>query len=472
MRSEQSRVRQRNREATGSAADPHDLLFGDDPSDTGFGPGDFGHGDLDHGDFNGSDTIRRPGSQTRDDRMSYREGSVRGRHAQHAPAAQPGARETRVDRNRRSRQANRGRNRGLVAAIAVVIIALIGGVGWFAVRPIWNYFHPSNYSGMGTGSVQVVVHPGDSAQQIGQTLVTDGVVASVRAFTDAANSDASAMNIQPGSYTLHHHMSAQDALNLLLSPSSRVNSDVVIPEGATIIDVEKRLTAQRCTASSSPGTVCGLGLPRADVLAGLEHVGALGLPTDYTDNGRTPPSAEGFLYPATYPFDGKTTAGQALGQMASAFTEEVRKIDFTSRANALGVTPYQELIIASIAQAEAKYPADMAKVARVILNRLDQHRNLQIDATSAYAAKLKGLDPTKQIYADTAGPYNTYTHSGLPPTPIGNPGEAALNAAAHPAKGNWLYYVNGDAAGHLAFFHSENRFAKAVQVCRSHGWCP
>jgi UPF0755 protein len=324
---------------------------------------------------------------------------------------------------------------------------------------------------MGTGSVQVVVHPGDSAQQIGQTLATDGVVASVRAFTDAANNDAAAMNIQPGSYVLHKHMSAQNALNLLLSPSSRINSDVVIPEGATIMDVEQRLTAARCTATSDPGSTCGLGLSRASVLGALEHVGALGLPTDYTDAGKTPPSAEGFLYPATYPFDGKTSASQALGQMTSAFTEEVRKINFTSRAKALGVSPYQELIIASIAQAEAKYPADMGKVARVILNRLAQHRNLQIDATSAYAAKLKGLDPTKQIYATTAGPYNTYTHSGLPPTPIGNPGEAALNAAAHPAKGNWLYYVNGDAAGHLAFFHSESRFAKAVRTCRAHGWC-
>jgi UPF0755 protein len=157
--------------------------------------------------------------------------------------------------------------------------------------------------------------------------------------------------------------------------------------------------------------------------------------------------------------------------MTSAFTDEVRKIDFTSRAKALGFTPYQALIIASIAQGEAKYPADMAKVARVILNRLAAHRDLQIDAISAYAAKLKGLDPTKQIYATTKGPYNSYTNPGLPPTPIDNPGQAALNAAAHPAKGNWLYYVNGDAAGHLAFFSSESQWEKAVQRCRAHGWC-
>jgi UPF0755 protein len=446
-------VRQRNREAGRSTADPNDLLFGDDLSDEDF----HGLGEDEHAD----------GGY----RSSAHRGPAPGFYSEHPSAPQQVVRETRIERNRRTRQTRRRRNRGLLTVVTVVLIALIGGVAWFAVRPIWRYFHPSDYSGMGTGSVQVVVHPGDSAQQIGQTLATDGVVASVRAFTDAANNDADAMNIQPGSYVLHKHMSAQNALNLLLSPSSRVNSDVVIPEGATIMDIEQRLTAARCTATSDPGSTCGLGLSRDSVLAALEHVGALGLPTDYTDAGKTPPSAEGFLYPATYPFDGKTSASQALGQMTSAFTEEVRKINFTSRAKALGVTPYQELIIASIAQAEAKYPADMGKVARVILNRLAQHRNLQIDATSAYAAKLKGLDPSKQIYATTAGPYNTYTHSGLPPTPIGNPGEAALNAAAHPAKGDWLYYVNGDAAGHLAFFHSESRFAKAVQKCRAHGWC-
>lgn len=455
-------MRQRNREAV-STSDPHHLLFGEDLTDDDL--------DRDH-DLDGDHDLDRDGE--------YADGGYRGAHtaalanrddSEYPSAAQPEWPDTERERSSRGRHSRRRRNRGLIAVVAIILVGLIAGVGWFAVRPIWGYFHPSDYSGMGTGSVQIVVHPGDTAEQIGQTLVSDGVVASVRAFTDAADNDADAANIQPGSYLLHRHMAAQDALNLLLRPSSRINSDVVIPEGATVVDVEKRLTAPPCTARSAPGSMCGLGLPRAQVLAALEHVGGLGLPTDYTDGGKTPPSAEGFLYPATYPFDDKTSAAAALGQMTSAFTEEVRKIGFTSRAKALGLTPYQGLIVASIAQSEAKYPADMAKVARVVLNRLAQHRNLQIDATSVYAAKLQGLDPTKQIHAQAKGPYNTYTHPGLPPTPISNPGEAALNAVAHPAKGNWLYYVNGDAAGHLAFFHSQSRFAKAVQTCRAHGWC-
>jgi UPF0755 protein len=156
--------------------------------------------------------------------------------------------------------------------------------------------------------------------------------------------------------------------------------------------------------------------------------------------------------------------------MVAAFVDQVRTSGFTADARTLHITPYQALIIASIAQSEAYFPEDMPKVARVILNRLAAHKPLQIDATSAYAAKLRGLDPTKVIYASVDGPYNTYAHAGLPPTPISNPGAAALAAAVHPASGNWMYYVNDDAAGHLFFTNDENAFAAAVAKCKANNW--
>jgi peptidoglycan lytic transglycosylase G len=156
--------------------------------------------------------------------------------------------------------------------------------------------------------------------------------------------------------------------------------------------------------------------------------------------------------------------------MISKFTDQARSTDFTVRAKALGVTPYQELIIASIAQSEAKFPADFAKVVRVIFNRLAAKKPLQIDATSVYGARLKGLDPAKVSHAGINSPYNTYQHAGLPPTPISNPGTEAMNGAAHPAGGNWTYYVNGDAAGHLFFTNSESAFIKAVARCRTNNW--
>jgi UPF0755 protein len=442
-------VRQRNRESV-STTDEQELFFGPDDEygdHDGFGLDAFADHDADQGAHG----------------QPY--GPAAG-HPTPAPAGAP--RETRLERSRRSR---RRRNRGFGIVLALLLVVLIGAVGWFAGRPVWRYFHPSNYQGAGTGSVEVVVHPGDTASDIGSTLYADGVVASKQAFVDAAKNDPASTGIGPGTYVLHHHMNAGSALNLLLSPSARVNNDIVIPEGATVADIEKRLTAPRCTATSAPGTVCGLGLPKASVDSALEHVAGLGLPTDYTADGKTPSSVEGFLYPATYPFDGKTTAVDALGQMIGTFTDRVRSTNFTARARSLHISPYQELIIASIAQAEAKFPRDMPKVARVILNRLDAHKPLQVDATSAYACKLAGTAANKCIYADAEGAYNTYKHTGLPPTPIGNPGQAALKAAAHPAQGNWLYYVNDDAAGHLGFFHDDADFEKAVQKCKARGWC-
>jgi UPF0755 protein len=264
-------------------------------------------------------------------------------------------------------------------------------------------------------------------------------------------------------------MSAKNALNLMLDPASRVDSDVVVTEGATSLDVLKRLTAAPCAASGS-SSICGPGLDKAAVAKALKDVQAIGLPTDFTVSGKTPTSVEGFLFPATYFFSKDASPSVALQAMVTQFTDKARSSNFAAAAAAQHITPYQELIIASIAQAEAKFPEDYPKVARVILNRIAAGRPLQIDATSAYAAKLRGLDPTKTIYAEESGPYNTYRHDGLPPTPIGNPGADAMNGAAHPAQGNWMFYVNGDAAGHLFFTNSESEFTKAVATCKKNNW--
>jgi UPF0755 protein len=347
---------------------------------------------------------------------------------------------------------------------------VVGVAAWLVVLPVYRHFNPSDYSGKGTGTVIVEVQPNDGAGDIGTTLHDRGVVASVAAFTDAAKKDSQSQSIQPGSYKLRKHMSAKSALALMLDPAARVNSDVLVPEGVTTLDVLKRLTAKPCSDHAGATAVCGPGLSKAEVTKALENVKAIGLPTDFTVAGRTPASVEGFLYPATYYFPDKTSATTALQQMVTQFTDQARSSNFTARAAALHITPYQELIIASIAQAEAKFPEDFAKVARVILNRIAANRPLQIDATSAYAAKLAGLDPTKVIYSEQGGPYNTYRHDGLPPTPISNPGADAMDGAAHPASGNWLYYVNGDKEGHLFFTNSEAAFTHAVEVCRANNW--
>jgi UPF0755 protein len=436
---EQTGVRQRDRESFVDSGGSHDDLFFDGDHD----------GDAD------SDLL--------DDHLDGRPGDDQHGDDHH----DGGPRRSRVEAKRHSRRRSKRR---FIALLALLLVGVVAVAGYFVALPIYHYFSPADYDGRGSGSVVITIRANDGASQIGDTLTKQGVVASIRAFTDAASGNSAAQNIQPGSYRLRHHMSASNALTLLLDPSSRVNSDIVVTEGATVPDVEKRLTAPPCTATSPANTICGLGLDPTEVTKALADVKALGLPTDYNVGGQAPSSVEGLLYPATYPFDDKTSAVDALQQMVGKFTDQVRGLQLSAAAKQLRLTPYQLLIVASIAQAEAKFPADYAKVARVILNRIAVGRHLQIDATSAYWAKLTGKDPAKIIYAAIPGPYNSYTHAGLPPTPIGNPGAEALTGAASPPAGNWLYYVNGDAAGHLFFTDSEAAFTKAVAKCKAQNW--
>ncbi|MDT4942908.1 MAG: hypothetical protein QOJ34_2997 [Pseudonocardiales bacterium] len=373
-------------------------------------------------------------------------------------------------RSERGQRSARKRNGRLFAILGGLIVVVLAVATWLVVLPIYHYFNPSDYSGEGTGTVIVEIQANDTADDIGIELHDKGVVASVKAFTDVAKNDERSQNIQPGAYKLRSHMSAKSALALLLDPTSRVNADVAVTEGATLQNVLDRLTAPPCAVNGPAGTVCGPGMDKAAVTAALDNVKALGLPTDYLVDGKTPTSLEGFLYPATYFFPENTKPADALQQMVTEFTDAVRRTDFTAASQANGLTPYQQLIVASIAQAEAKYPEDFGKVARVILNRLADNRPLQIDATSSYECKRTGVASSKCIYKDVPGPYNTYANDGLPPTPIGNPGAEALAGAATPDKGNWLFYVNKDAAGHLFFTNSEAAFTRAAEKCRAHNW--
>jgi len=343
------------------------------------------------------------------------------------------------------------------AVLTTLLVAVIVVLGFAGYRIYQNRYHPKDYPGAGTGSVSVTVHSGDGAGEIGHALHDQGVVASVRAFTNAASHNPDSQRISPGTYKLRTHMSASNAVLLMLDPAARLSQQVVVFEGATVFDV-------------GPALAKALAVSPSTVASAIADVAALGLPSDYTTGGQSPSSVEGFLYPATYAFDPGKNVADALQEMITQFTDKARATRFTADAKALNLTPYHALIIASIAEKEAKVAADYPKVARVILNRVAARMPLQIDATSAYAAKQSKLDPTKVIYASINSPYNTYTHGGLPPTPISSPGDSAMSAAVHPATGSWLYYVNGDAKGDLYFTNSEAAFEKAVAKCQAKHW--
>ncbi len=355
----------------------------------------------------------------------------------------------RADRHRPPRRKRRHLITPVIAFL--VIIAVLAG-GWIAVGKLKDRFTTPDYSGMGQTSVTIQVQPGDGADAIGATLVQAGVVKSVRAFTNAAKNSGQAGDIQPGTYRMRLRSSGTAAMSEILDPANRLVSKVTVPEGYTYKQVFAQVEAKT-------------GIKAADLDKAAANLSSLGIPT-----GVSAKSVEGLLFPATYDFDPSTTAATALQTMITKFSAEYVTLGVAAKAAALKLTPYQVLIIASIAEAEAKFGPDRAKVARVIMNRIAIQRPLQVDATSAYAAKLEGKDPASVVYATMNTPYNSYTHPGLPPTPIGNPGDAAITSALNPPAGDWLFYVNIDAAGHLGFFTDENAFIAAAAKCKAEGW--
>lgn len=343
----------------------------------------------------------------------------------------------------------RGRIIPVIAVLVIVAVAFVGvSVARTALRSIK---HAANYSGAGTGQVTVRVKPGDSSRDIAKTLHDRDVVASTQAFVDAADKSGKSANFESGWFALRHHMSGAAAVTLLLDPRARLVRNVTLPEGV----IEPAALAAVAKAT---------GLTVASLTAASKHPAAIGVPAAFGAR-----SAEGFLFPATYQFDPDVTATDALQEMTTQFQAETRKLNLLGSAASLRLRPYQLLIIASMVEAEARFPADRPRVARVILNRLAKHINLGFDSTTAYGLKLQGKDPRTATYKEKS-PYNTRLNPGLPPTPIGNPGEAALRAAQHPTPGNWLYFVSKDAAGHLLFTNDPKVFQAASEQCVIHKW--
>ncbi|WP_030922048.1 endolytic transglycosylase MltG [Streptomyces sp. NRRL B-24720] len=149
---------------------------------------------------------------------------------------------------------------------------------------------------------------------------------------------------------------------------------------------------------------------------------------------------EGYLFPATYPVTSGTTPTSLLTYMVDTARQRFGADHIAAGARRNHLSVYQAVTIASIVQAEAGTTDDMGKVSRVIYNRLASGMPLQMDSMLNYALRRSTLDTTADdTKIDSA--YNSYEHKGLPPTPIGNPGEQAMEAAITPTPGRWLYFV-------------------------------
>lgn len=312
------------------------------------------------------------------------------------------------------------RRRAHPALVVVVLLALLVGGAAVGIRLLGTIGPADDYPGPGAGEVIIEVESGDSSSAIGVTLAEADVVASTEAFVDAARADDRALGIQPGFFAMSKQMSAQGALERLLDPSARVETEVVIPEGLRLEETVDRL------AEAS-------GRPRRDFVQALQNPRSLGVPA-YAQG-----SAEGFLFPATYTFDPDTSARQMLEAMVQRYRQAADEVGFVEGAAAAGYTPHEALTVASLVQAEVAV-RDFGKASRVIANRLDLGMALGFDSTINYALGIDDLTLLNdQLEVDS--PYNTYVNVGLPPGPINSPGQAAMEAAIAPPEGDWLYFV-------------------------------
>jgi len=167
---------------------------------------------------------------------------------------------------------------------------------------------------------------------------------------------------------------------------------------------------------------------------------------------------EGFLFPATYDFLNSTPTRQLVRDQLAAFCENWSSVDLTY-AHSKNLTDYDVLVIASMIEKEVLAPEERPLVSAVIYNRLHAHMSLGIDATLRYGLHIPPTKSILQSQLDSHNPYNTRNSTGLPPTPIANPGLAAIQAAAHPAHVNYLYFVRKPDKIHQFFTASATAFA-------------
>lgn len=323
-----------------------------------------------------------------------------------------------------SRRKNKPKRKFSLLAL-IGTIALAGFVLVFGPRLSELIMGPPDFSGPGQGSVQIEISSGDSIAKIGNTLKDAGVVQSVDAFTAAASNNPNSKKISPGFYEMLLEMKAKDAVIRLLDPTAKVVIRVTIPEGKRATDIFELVSGQT-------------NIPIADFKAIAANPGDLPLPSYANGN------LEGFLFPATYDFPPGTTALSALTAMVEKYNSVVKQLNLEASATSTGKSVYEILTIASLLEVEG-HPNDFAKVARVVYNRLAAPMKLEFDSTVNYGLGRKDVLISGDLLAQE-NPYNSYLNFGLPPTPIGNPGTAAIKAALNPESGDWIFFVTTNLA--------------------------
>lgn len=329
----------------------------------------------------------------------------------------------------------------IVAAVLAVLV--VGGLAWGALT-LFNSCSAQSVELLAEGQeATITVAEGAGTKVVGEQLAEARLVSNAGDFTKRVNEMGVDSQLKPGTYTFAGGMSLDAIINQLTA--GPVANALTIPEGSTLEAVaqsvatftENRITADAFTAAASDASSYAADY---DFLA---------------DAGTN--SLEGFLFPKTYEIGDDATAESVVRMMLDQFKTETSGLDW-SYPQSQGLTIYDAVKLASIVERESSGDEQIrAQVASVFYNRLNNFGDpnygfLQSDATTAYEL---GHDPTPEDIKNPT-PFNTYTNTGLPPTPICSPGLDCLQAVCNPAQTNYFFfYFAPDESGTMQYYFSE-----------------
>jgi uncharacterized YceG family protein len=329
------------------------------------------------------------------------------------------------------------RRRRLLAPLAIFLLALIVAAAWFA----YSLYQPGK--GAGGARVSVTVPAGGTLGVIAQRLDSAGVISSPFFFKLRARLAGHTSDLKPGVYALRRDMPYADVLTKLTAGPPKRVINVTISEGRARSEI-----ASLVKSAGLPGDY-GKASARSPVLNPRRY----GAPRGAT--------LEGFLFPSTYELKRGSDVGALVAKQLQAFKANFAKVGM-AYARSKHLTPFDIVTIASMVEREAQVARERPLIAAVIYNRLKQGIPLGIDATIRYATG-NWTKPLRMSELRISSRYNTRTRQGLPPGPIGNPGLSSLQAAAHPARTSYLFYVvKPGRCGEHAFSSTDAQFQRDV----------
>jgi UPF0755 protein len=415
---------------------------GYDPADYGGGDNGVGHyagTDFDEIDYDGTDFAGTDFAGTDFAGTDYDDGGAYGDEGEGGYGADEGAPPPPVTGGAHRQH----------SAFIVVVLVIAGGVGVIYAR---RQINPGGSPGP---VVSVNIPQNASSSKIGKILAEAGVIHDGSLFPYYVKLTSST-GLLPGKYRLKQNQSYGKVVNELQQGPTLITDKLVIPEGFTLAQIAARVAA-----------LPGLHLSAAKFLA----AGTSGEVRSTFEAANTN-NLEGLAFPATYEIQQGQAEVDILSEMVNTFDERAKGLGIVAAANKLHMTPYQVITVASIVEREAKLEGDRGNVASTIYNRLAKGMTLGADSTQTYYLRL--TDPNLQpsvAQLNAPSPYNTRLNTGLPPTPIANPGIPSLQAAIDPPATTYLYFVEINPDGKLGFGTTPADFTKLESECQAAKLC-